>query len=117
MKLSPGQTSDHIHAPELIDEAVKLKARTVVGDKGYDSNALRARITKGGAKAVIPARGNSKMKPSLNRKQYKQRNLIERFIGKLKENRRVATRYDKKAAHFAAFIILAAIKIWTKFIC
>ena len=117
LKLSPGQDSDHIHAPYLAQQAAEFKAQTVVGDKGYDSSVLRNRIEASGMEAVIASRSNRKIKPKLNSTCYRQRNIVERFIGKIKENRRVATRYDKKAAHFEAFIILAAIKIWLNFIC
>jgi putative transposase len=115
--LSPGQSSDHKHAPELAEQAIAYRAQTVMGDKGYDSNALRGRIESAGLESIIPFRKCRKIRPEIDRDRYKERNVVERFIGKLKENRRVATRYDKKATHFAGFLILAAIKDWLKVIC
>jgi transposase len=88
-----------------------------MGDKGYDSKALRTMITEAGIEPMIPFRKCHKVCPEIDRERYKERNIVERFIGKLKENRRVATRYDKKASHFAGFLVLAAIKAWLKIIC
>jgi transposase len=115
--LSPGQASDHKYAPELAGQAITYRAQTVIGDKGYDSDALRGQIGDAGLESIIPFRKCRKIRPDIDRERYKERNVVERYIGKLKENRRVATRYDKKASHFAGFILLAAIKAWLKIIC
>ena len=115
--LSPGQSSDHRHAPELAGQAIAYCAQTVMGDKGYDSDTLRAQIEDAGLESIIPFRKCRKIWPEIDRDRYKERNIVERFIGRLKENRRVATRYDKKASHFAGLLILAAIKAWLKIIC
>ena len=115
--LSPGESSDHKHAPELVEQAIAYQAQTVIGDKGYDSDALRGQIENAGLESIIPFRKCRNIRHEIDRKKYKERNVVERFIGKLKENRRVATRYDKKDTHFAGFIILAAIKAWLKIIC
>lgn len=88
-----------------------------MGDKGYDGNALRDQIKAAGLEPIIPFRKRRRIQPEVDRESYKQRNIIERFIGRLKENRRVATRYDKKATHFAGFLILAAIKDRLNIIC
>jgi len=115
--LSPGQSSDHKHAPELAGQAIAYQAQTVIGDRGYDSDALRGQIENAGLESVIPFRRCRRLRRAIDRERYRERNVVERFIGRLKENRRVATRYDKKATHFAGFIILAAIKAWLKIIC
>ena len=115
--LSPGQSSDHRHAPELAEQAIAYSAQTVIGDKGYDSDSLREQIEDAGLESIIPFRKSRKARPEIDRERYKERNIVERFIGRLKENRRVATRYDKKATHFAGFFILAAMKAWLKIIC
>lgn len=115
--LSPGQSNDCKYAPELVAHAIACGAQAVTGDKGYDSKALRRQIEEAGLESIIPFRKCHKVQPEINRAKYKERNIVERFIGKLKENRRVATRYDKKATHFAGFLILAAIKAWLKIIC
>lgn len=115
--MSPGQASDHTYAPKLAASAIASQAKVVIGDKGYDSALLREQISQAGLKAIIPYRKNIKAKQPLDKRLYKRRNVIERFIGNIKENRRVSTRYDKKAAHFAGFIVLAVIKSWVKVIC
>ena len=115
--LSPGQSSDHKYAPELAGQAIAYQAQAVMGDKGYDSDALREQIEGAGLESIIPFRKCRTIQPEIDWSRYKERNVVERFIGKLKENRRVATRYDKKATHFAGFLILAALKAWLKIIC
>ena len=117
LSLSPGQTSDHAHAPELIEAASEQELKIVCGDKGYDSEKLRMKIRESGMRPVIPKRGNSLQSADFCPEIYRQRNLIERFIGKLKENRRLATRYDKTASNYQTFILLAAIKNWLRKIC
>jgi len=116
LTLSPGQSSDHKYAPELAGQAIAYRAQMVIGDKGYDSHALREQIEGAGLESIIPFQ-KRRRGFEIDREKYKERNVVERFIGKLKENRRVATRYDKKATHFAGFLILAAIKSWLKIIC
>lgn len=117
MVLSPGQSNDCKYAPELAAHAISCHAQAVMGDKGYDSKALRRQFEDAGLESIIPYRKCHKVQSEINRAKYKERNVVERFIGRLKENRRVATRYDKKATHFAGFVILAAIKAWLKIIC
>lgn len=117
MLLSPGQASDHTYAPPLAEKAISEGAAIVMGDKGYDSDTLRAFLAAADVEPVIPTRVNKRKRPPFDRERYRQRNLIERFFGQIKENRRVATRYDKKASHYEAFIVLAALKCWLKFIC
>ena len=113
----PGQSNDHKYASELAGQSIAYQAQTVMGDKGYDSDALREQIEGAGLESIIPYRKCRSIRPEIGRARYKERNVVERFIGKLKENRRVATRYDKKATHFAGFLILAAMKAWLKIIC
>ena len=96
-------------AAQLLD---KVKAKAVIGDKGYDADALIATIRARGAKAVIPPRSNRHRKRRLDRQRYRTRNLIERFFCRLKHFRRIATRYDKLAERYASFVALAAAAIW-----
>ena len=102
------QSSDRKHGLELARQAISYQAQVVIGDKGYDSDTLREQIEGAGLESVIPYRKCRAIRPEIDRTRYKDRNVVERFIGKIKENRRVATRYDKKATHFACFVILAA---------
>lgn len=115
--LSGGQVSDHKYAPVLAVEAARYRVDMVVGDKGYDSHALRDTLRAYQIEPVIPTRGKSLKEEKISRKNYRRRNLVERFIGKIKEHRRVATRYDKKAAHYKGFVVLAAIMTWINAIC
>ena len=107
----PGQQNDAARADELIDG---LKADCVLGDKGYDSDALRQKIKDQGGQPVIPPRKNRKIAIEYDKDLYKERNAVERFFNKLKHFRRVATRYDKLLVNFMGFVKLASIAIWLR---
>ena len=91
-----------------------FRVEATIADKGYDADHLHATITETGAQVVIPPKRNRKAKRPYDAHLYKERNLIERFFNKLKQFRRVATRYDKLLANFMGFVKLAAITIWLK---
>ena len=98
-------------APSLL-QALPPVTR-VVADRGYDSNALRALIAQLGAEAVIPPSSDRARQIPYDRLAYRGRNLVERLWCRLKDWRRVATRYDKLANNFlAATIIAAALIYW-----
>jgi transposase len=78
---------------------------------GYDSDAHRAFLRSQNNIPVIPGRKNRKVKIEYDKELYKSRGFIERFFGKLKENKRIAMRYDKSDNAFWAFIAMAAIKV------
>ncbi len=84
-----------------------LEPKHVIADKGYDSDPLRRKIRSAGAKPVIPLRRNCR-KRRHDRQRYKLRNVVERFINRLKHCRRVATGYDKLAATFLGFVQFAS---------
>jgi transposase len=88
----------------------------LIADKGYDSDAIREVLHRAGIEPVIPSRRNRKLPAAFDRETYKQRNRIERMFNKLKNWRRVATRYDKSASSFLAFITIAAVKQWLPFV-
>ncbi|ADV00732.1 transposase IS4 family protein [Alicycliphilus sp. B1] len=106
--LTPGQVNDITQAPELLRGFAPTH---VLADKGYDSRALVAQIEACGAQAVIPPRSCQQARP-FDAKLYRARNAIERCFGRLKQYRRIATRYDRKDAHFMAFLCLAASLTW-----
>jgi putative transposase len=108
---SAGQRNDIAYAHDLIEG---LEAEATLADKGYDANHLIDRIAASGARIVIPPKRNRRVQRSYDAELYKERNLIERFFNKLKQFRRVATRYDKLLANFMGFVKLAAIVIWLK---
>jgi transposase len=106
--LSGGQEADISYAEPLI-EGQRFGAG--IGDKGYDSDRLVGVIEGQGAEAVIPPKANRKEPREYDRHLYRERNKVERFIGLMKQFRRVATRYEKTAMNFLGFIHVAAIMI------
>jgi transposase len=106
--LSPGQEADITHADELLAGATPA---VVIADKGYDKQALVDAIEDRGGEAVIPTQKNRATQREIDRDRYKDRNLVERFWAKAKQFRRVATRYEKTARNFLAFVHVASIMI------
>lgn len=109
--ITAGQRGDITQAPALLDGQT---AKAVLADKAYDSNALRALITEMKAQAVIPSNRSRKTLIPHDAIAYKERNRIERCFNKMKHFRRFATRYDRRAIHFAGFAHLAATMIWLR---
>jgi putative transposase len=107
----PGQRNDITRAHELIDG---FEPEAIIADKGYDADHLRETVLAGQAKPVIPPKSNRRTPIDYDKALYKERNLVERFFNKLKQFRRVATRYDKLLANYRGFVILAAITILLK---
>ncbi len=108
MLLTGANESDIAQAEELLaDHAPEV----VIADKGYDKKALVERIEGMGAEAVIPTQKDRTVQRAIDRDRYKDRNLAERFWARAKQYRRVATRYDKKAQNFMAFVHVAAVMI------
>jgi transposase len=109
--LTSGNASDMATAPLLL-RTLPPVARVVV-DRAYDSNALRALITQLGAEAVIPPSSDRVRQIPYDRIAYRSRNRVERLWCRLKDWRRLATRYDKPANNFLATAIIAAtISYW-----
>ena len=88
----------------------------MLGDKGYDSDAIRDQVRTRGGTPEIPTKKNRRVQHSVNRVLYATRNRIERFFNRLKNSRRVATRYDHTASSFLGFAKLATIKQWISFV-
>ncbi len=88
----------------------------MLGDKGYDSDAIRDDLKARGIRPVIPPRSNRKATIRWNKRLYRDRNCIERMIGHLKINRAIATRYDKLAESFLGMLHLATFRYWYKFV-
>ena len=85
------------------------RARYLLADKAYDADHWRGYLKSRRIRPVIPNRSNRKQPHPFNKHRYKGRNVIERMFGRLKDFRRVATRYDKKAENFLAALCLAAL--------
>jgi len=93
-----------------------LKSRAMLlADRGFDADWIRALVSQHGAWANIPPKRNRTEPICFSRHLYRARNLIERFFNKIKQCRRIATRYDKLAANYLAFIQLASIRLWLRF--
>ena len=108
--LTPGNIADITAAYEL---AAKLPSNgCLIGDMGYDAKKLRVDLAFRGTATVIPTNPTHKHQWYINRETYKDRNLIERTWCRIKDYRRIATRYDKLARNFASSVALAAVIIW-----
>ena len=103
--LTPGQCSDVTQAPDLL---VGYAAGAVLADKGYDANDILRRIRNAGAESVIPPKSNRVEVRAYDEELYRERNEIERFFGRLKLNRRIATRYEKTARNYLSFVFWAS---------
>ena len=103
--LSPGQSGD---APRALPLLKDLPAKHVLADAAYDSFAIREDIASRGGVACIRPNRSRKNPAAYDRQRYRNRNIVERFFGFIKRWRRVATRYEKKAANFLGIVQLAA---------
>lgn len=107
--LSKGNESDIAYGPALIEG---IPAHVIIADKGYDSDSFIKIITEMLATAVIPPRSNRTVQREYDKHQYKDRNLVERFFQKIKNFRRIATRYEKLDSSFAAMLFITSVYIW-----
>ena len=93
----------------------RLKSgETLLADRGYDADWIRTLASKKGAWANIPPRSNRNDPICFSPYLYRARNQVERFSNKIKHRRRVATRYDKLAANYPAFVQLASFRLWLR---
>jgi transposase len=107
--LTGGQIADVTQGEALV---AGIATQAVTADKGYDSDALVETIKKQGMLANIPPRSHRNHKREVDWHRYKARHLVECFFNRLKQFRRIATRYDKLACRFNAFLHLACAYIW-----
>ena len=105
--LTGGHVPDCVAGEALIERMPD--ARLLNGDKGYDSNAIRRKVEAKGAMPNIPPKANRRWKNCFSPVLYRNRNAIERMFCRLKDFRRVATRYDRLAVNFLAAVCIAAI--------
>ena len=108
--MTPGQLGDVRVATALISAIPP--GRCLAGDTAYDSDGLRHFLVERGTTPVIPNNPTRKRLHPFDENAYRQRNLVERMFCRLKDWRRIATRYDKLAASFAAAVLLAVVIIW-----
>ncbi len=91
----------------------RIRPERVVGDKGYSSGKIRAYLRGRGIGAVIARQKNEKrVGVRFDKEAYRERNVVERTINRLKQFRRVATRYEKRAVNYKAMLIIAAVVLW-----
>jgi transposase len=91
-------------------------AGTLLADKGYDSDAIRQDLRDRGASPEIQTKQNRKIQYSVDKAIYALRSRVEICIGHIKEQRRIATRYDKTAISFIGFVLLGCLRSWGRFV-
>ncbi len=112
LALTAGEAHDNRLADKLLS---RLKSGSMLlADRGYDADWIRALAARKGAFANIPPRCNRSEPICFSPYLYRSRNLVERFFNKIKHCRRVATRYDRLAANYLAFVQLASIRLWLR---
>jgi transposase len=110
--LTPGEAHDNRLRSVLL---AGLRPQTIVlADRGYDADWIRRFVSDQGAWANIPPKKNHTSPINFSPDLYRSRNLVERFFNKIKQCRRIGTRYDKLAANYLAFIKLASIRLWIR---
>jgi transposase len=111
--LTGGERQEQIALERLLDQGAihrpgrgrpRLRPLKVAGDKAYSSPTART--------PVIPTKSNARRNPRFDRAAYRQRNRIERLINRLKQSRRIATRYEKRAINYHAMVTIGMIKLW-----
>jgi len=119
--LTGGERHEQPTLPALMERgAVKRAGRgrprirpgAVAGDKGYSSPKVRRYLRSRGIAAVIPTKADQAALPALDRAAHRERNALERLINRLTHRRRVATRYEKRAANYRAMLVIASILRW-----
>ena len=113
LALTTGEAHDNRLAAKLLSRLGSGSMR--LADRGYDADWIRTLVRQRGAWANIPPKSKRKEALSFSPYLYRARNLVERFFDKIKHCRRVATRYDKLAPNYLAFIQLASIRFWLRF--
>ena len=109
--LTPGQQHDITQAEVLISGC---RGEYVIADQGYDAQHFIEYLTEAGMVAVIPARANRKAARDYDTRLYRERHVVECFIGKIKHYRRIFSRFDKLASRYLGFLKFAAALIWLR---
>ena len=112
LALTPGETHDNRLCSALL--SALLPQTMLLADRGYDADWIGELARQQGAWANIPPKRNRNDPTCFSPYLYRARNLIERLFNKIKQYRRVATRYDKLAANYLAFIKIASIRVWLR---
>lgn len=112
-EITGGEVSDY-KGYDLVMDADAPDPKVLIADKGYDADRIREETEANGGVAVIPMRRGRKVQTPIDDHIYALRNRIERCFNKLKNARRLATRYDKTAASYLGFIHIVSARLWTK---
>ena len=112
-EITAGQTSDYLGFNLVMADNLPTPS-VLLADRGYDADSIRENTDKRDVLPVIPMRKSRKKRVGVDRSLYQLRNLVERCFNKLKNARRVATRYDKTAESFLGFIDITSIRLWVR---
>ena len=119
--LTPGQQHECTVFEQLLEQgAIRRAGRgrprrlpgRIVGDKGYSYHFIRRYLRRKGIRYTIPRRSDQTRTGPFDKAIYRERNRVERLINRLKQYRRIATRYEKRSANYRAFLTIAAILLW-----
>ncbi|MBN7777447.1 transposase [Nitratireductor aquimarinus] len=113
--MTPGQTHDTQSVAPLFRMSSDRIEAFLTG-KGYDADAIREEIARAEVEAVIPSKSNRRAPIPHDKAKYKWRNQIERLFNKLKNWRRITTRYDKTKESYLGFVAITAVKLWIPFV-
>lgn len=111
--LTPGQASDKAAVADMLSGLPA--ARHLVADRGYDARAIVDLVREHGAEPHIPTQRDRKAQRSVSAALYRERNLVERFFNRLKQFRKIATRYEQTARNYLAAIHIASSRIWLRY--
>jgi transposase len=120
-ELTPGEQHESTVFEKLMEGgSIKRKGRgrprrlpaRIAADKGYSNKKVRLYLSRRGIGITIPRKSNEKHKGKFDKELYKQRNRVERLFNRLKQFRRIATRYEKRALNYKAMLTLASILLW-----
>jgi transposase len=112
-EITPGQTSDYIGFDMVMADTLPVP-NVLLADRGYDADRIRKNMATRNVLTQILMRKSRKMRVGVDHSLYSLRNLVERCFNKLKNARRVATRYDKTAESFLGFIDITSIRLWVR---
>jgi transposase len=118
--LTPGQYHEAPRFEALMEQGavkrangrLKRRPKRIIADKGYTGKRIRQYLRERHIRVTIPSKRNQRRAARFDRARYRQRNLVERLINRLKQFRRIATRYEKRATNYLAMVTLVAILLW-----
>ena len=119
--LTGGERHEQIALEALLDQGAirrpgrgrpRLRPRRAAGDKGYSSRKARGHLRRRHIRAVIPSKKDQRRQPHFDRAAYRRRNLVERLINRLKQFRRIATRYEQRGVNYLAMVHIGMLLLW-----